>query len=290
MERWLRAGLFAGVLIIGGTACRDSHATPEGTQAAKLRALLEKDAKAAGKAVKVATTDGPQGLRVVTASIPDAYPGTGVLRVVLDKNGTSYGAHGERDIADLFRAQGWLQTPPPVATMTQIVNDALFEGLYVINAADGAAIQSSAEGLVLTFVRQAPLNGRAEEVQLLAPKSGKAQIRIAPRVQASSASGAAKDPAAELVAALAAKRFVDAASAVRALRGSTQPGALAALARATAEGNEVVATDALSAIGNTPDAAAALRSAWQSLPAARRAALLQTATELYGPGFSAQLK
>ncbi|MDO8462367.1 MAG: hypothetical protein Q7S98_05875 [Deltaproteobacteria bacterium] len=93
-----------------------------------LVAMVQKEYR---HAVEVAVREepGPFGLKVVVACNPKAHPGTGMKKVLMDEEGTTYGVHGEKELADLIRQNGWVQTPPDAKDFLKLVNLACFEGI-----------------------------------------------------------------------------------------------------------------------------------------------------------------
>lgn len=79
--------------------------------------------------ISVREEPGPLGLKVIVACNPKAHPGTGMRRVLMDEDGVTYGVHGERTVADLFRQKGWGATRPDTRDFLKLVNQACFEGI-----------------------------------------------------------------------------------------------------------------------------------------------------------------
>ncbi len=82
-----------------------------------------------GIEVAVREEPGPFGLKVIVACNPKAHPGTGMKRVLMDEDGTTYGVHGEKALADLMRQKGWIEAPPDPTLFLRLVNLACFEGI-----------------------------------------------------------------------------------------------------------------------------------------------------------------
>lgn len=127
----------AGTALDGGTERRI------GEELDRLRGALARQEKGY---VKTSHAPGPQGTILLTAAAEGAYPGTGVYRAVFWQ-GVSYGAHGQAPLADLFRARGWLASPPPAEDLARIVDAGLFEGM---GALTGVAAAPEAGGLRIT--------------------------------------------------------------------------------------------------------------------------------------------
>jgi hypothetical protein len=75
------------------------------------------------------------GVLMVRVQHVHAYPGTGVVSVVV-REGRTYGRHGGASLADLVRALGWVDAPPPTALLTRVVDAALFEGMASLRDAE----------------------------------------------------------------------------------------------------------------------------------------------------------
>lgn len=261
---------------------------------ARLEALLRDEAKRAGKPVVTGQDPGPLKTTVVRAAIQDAYPGSGVARVVV-WNGRTYGKRGERDLADLARERGWLKKAPDAAALARLVGDAQFDGLLAIDEAAAPAAATGKEGLSLSFTRRTFPGNAAEPVRVVIGSKGPAVITIGGgAAPAGGKAQPAKDapaanPLADAARALESGGAAERSSAIAALGKSKDPGRFDLLARATLLPSEQLATDALVAIGGSPDAVAALRKAWAGIDAARRARLSATAGEVYGPAVAAEL-
>ncbi|MBI3540749.1 MAG: hypothetical protein HY073_01180, partial [Deltaproteobacteria bacterium] len=79
--------------------------------------------------IAVREEPGPFGLKVIVACNPKAHPGTGMKKVLMDEAGTTYGTHGEKDLADLIRQKGWLSNPPEPTSFLKLLNLAYFDGI-----------------------------------------------------------------------------------------------------------------------------------------------------------------
>lgn len=268
-------------------AAKPDAATKRAT--AKLQDLLRDQAKQAGKELVAGEEPGALGTTVVRVVVKDAYPGSGVARVVV-WNGKSYGVHGERDLADLARERGWLKKAPETAGFVKLVGDAQFEGLLAVDESTAPSLSAGKDGLVLSLVRRTFPSGAREPVRVTIGAKGPAQVSVGGGAAPTAEKSPAANPLADAQRALESGSAVEKSAAINALAKSSDPAAKALLARATLLPAEQLAIDALQAIGSTPEAAAALRKAWSGLDAARRATLVQNATELHGPAFGALLK
>jgi hypothetical protein len=114
---------------------------------------------------------GPLGLTFATVSIPDAYPGTGVVRAIL-RGSDCYGVHCGRPLSELARKAGWFTTPPPAVELVKVVNAAKFEGLVAVEPGSERVAPKNG-GLLVTFVKQDPFNPSARKNVLVAiPAAG----------------------------------------------------------------------------------------------------------------------
>lgn len=119
--------------------------------------------------IKTSATPGPQGTTILMAAVEDAYPGSGVWRAVF-YDGQSWGTHGQKPLAELVRARGWLAAPPP--ELIAIVDAALFEGMGGFSE---AAVEQAGGGLRLTGkIVSFPAATRAVVVEI--PAEGKERV------------------------------------------------------------------------------------------------------------------
>lgn len=102
--------------------------------------------------VAVREEPGPFGLKVIVVCNPKAHPGTGMKKVLMDEGGFTYGAHGEKDLADLMRQNDWLQTPPDPKSFLKLVNLACFEGIGKLADTEFQFLKSPS-GLEFHFVK-----------------------------------------------------------------------------------------------------------------------------------------
>ncbi len=79
--------------------------------------------------ISVREEPGPLGLKVIVACNPKAHPGTGMKRVLMDEEGTTYGVHGEKTVAELWSKKGWGAAPPDASSFLKLVNQACFDGI-----------------------------------------------------------------------------------------------------------------------------------------------------------------
>jgi hypothetical protein len=257
---------------------------------ARLREALAHEAEAAKRPIKTGVAVGPLGGLVVTAAIEGAYPGTGVARTVVLR-GTSWGARGEHDLADLARDSGWLERPPvDERAFAELVNAAQFDGLLALDEGHPPKLARGGGGLVLTLVRRRFPSGTMERLVVRLPPSGRATVVTDPVEPAPRSEKGGGDVLDEAEAAIASGTAAARAEAIRRLRGRNDARAMALLARATTLADQTLAADALLAIGARDDAAAALRRAWSALDARRRDALVAMAEEAYGAAFAAKLR
>lgn len=291
----MKAATTIGILLSAfcATSCFASRPEePAERAAARLHEALA--AQAPGKPIDTRSEPGPLDTTVVTAAVRDAYPGSGILRVVLDAKGRSYGAHGERSLAELARTRGWLARPPSVEALVKLVSAAQFDGLLMLDDASPPKLERRDGGLALELVRRRMPSGAREQVAVRFPKQGDLVVTVAPLAPAPpKVTGAAADPITAAERALAPGSQAGAAeksAAITTLHGRSDARSLAALARATTDGDEDIAAEAMMAMGAGAPSSAALRAAWKDLPATRRAHLVEMAGEAYGAAFAATLR
>jgi hypothetical protein len=253
----------------------------------KLQDVLRDEATRTGNVILTGLEPGVFDTAIVRVALKGAYPGSGVARVVLWNN-ASYGIHGEHDLGDLVRALGWLKQPPDTDSLVRIVNAAQFEGVMAVDSAPPPSVTTSPDGLVLTMMRISFPSGARDPVKVVIGAQGPAVVTFG-NVTNSTASASSGMSLADASHALDKGSAVEKSQAITSLGKSTDPAAKALLAKATTLPNEQLATDALQAIGNSPEAAAALRKAWADLSADKRAELIRNAGELHGSAFAAQL-
>lgn len=145
----------------------------------EVKAALVKvvSANYAGKSPTVNTRheQAPLGLWYVTAAVEHAYPGSGIARVLIDEQGVTYGRHGEKDLADLVRARGWLvKDTPDAMTLRKLVDLALFEGVVMTVDEKPTTLAKKDGGLVLTFYQTWHPSGGLGRIDVELPAAGKA--------------------------------------------------------------------------------------------------------------------
>ena len=159
-----------------------SSATVASTQ--KLLAdELAKDPTWGKLPIETEARDGALETKVVRAVAKGAYPGAGVLAVVLDeKTGTTYGRHGGRNLAVLVRARGFLEKPPAAADLLKLVDVAYFEQLAMVDESKRpvTVAKSPSGALVLSFVRRFFPSGASEVVTVTFPPEGDAKLESSP--------------------------------------------------------------------------------------------------------------
>lgn len=285
------AALALALPLWASTAAAEPTSGAAARATARLTGLLREEAQRAGKELVTGEEQGALGTTVVRVAIRDAYPGSGVARVVLWK-GRSYGVRGEHDLAELVRERGWLKHAPETAGFVRLVGDAQFDGLLAVDEAVPPTLQVGKGALSLSLVRRTFPSGAREPVKLAIFAHGPAVVTIAAGGggQPASEPRAGEGSLASAARALESGSAVEKSAAIAALARSADPAARDLLARATTQPSEQLATDALMALGGSPAAAAALRKAWSGLDGTRRAALLRSAAELHGAAFAAELQ
>jgi hypothetical protein len=287
--RWVRSSmlvlgqLLAAACAAGPRPTVDSSAAAE----ARLRALVE--ARAEGKRVTTRRAPGALDTTVVIASTEGAYPGTGVSSVVLDGSGATFGAHGERPLGALADARGWFARLPDEAELLRLVNDAQFDGLMMIDTDQPHTARVVGDAIELRFVRRAFPSLALDAVVVKIPRHGPPAVEIA-AVPVPEEPPPPSDPVEALEVSLAARQFTKSLEAIARLKGHREARALLALARAVALGNAVVAGDAVTLLGATPEAATALKAAFQGLEVEVREKKIAFVAEFHGASFAAQLR
>jgi len=121
--------------------------------------------------VSVREEPAPLGLTCITACNPKAHPGTGMKRVLMDKDGTTYGVHGEKDLASLVAFKGWAENLPEPQSFLRLVNLAHFEGIALLQNPDPKFLKTEKD-VAFRFFRTEHPSGRRIEVILRFPESG----------------------------------------------------------------------------------------------------------------------
>ncbi len=119
--------------------------------------------------VSVREEPAPLGLTVITACNPKAHPGTGMRRVLMDEDGTTYGVHGEKSLSTLVQLKGWVLTPPDPKEFLRLVNLAEFEGIALLQNPD-PKFEKVGRQLRFRFFRTEHPSGRRVEVALNFPR------------------------------------------------------------------------------------------------------------------------
>jgi hypothetical protein len=262
-------------------------ATPGASAAVtRVEALLRAHLAASnpGAVIKTSHSAGALGTTVVMAAIEGAYPGTGVARVVLDEANVPYGVLGDKSLADLARARGWLDKPPDQEAFLRLVNDTLFNGVAILVAPDPHALRIAGGELLFDFERHSFPTNFADPTRLRIGRAGP------PVVESTAPKDPPEDPAASLEWALDKREAAVALVFLPKLKGRTDDRAMKAMARATTSENRMIAADAMNQLGPTPDAAKALKAAWATLPEARRRELVSLAASFFGGAFAATLE
>ena len=178
------ACVVSSMLLVGSALADDAPPRPTApkttakieSQKSALAALLKQGTPNA--TIKTRHDPGPEGLTVIMAAIENAYPGSGVLRVLIDDAGTTYGVHGEKDFADLVRARKWLgDAPLPSAdTLERLVDYCNFEGVAMWMDRPGPKVDRKKDALVLTLYRTWHPSGGKTRVEVTVRATGKAEI------------------------------------------------------------------------------------------------------------------
>jgi hypothetical protein len=256
----------------------------DAVKAAEKRVRAYLATEAAGRAVTTQVHDGPAGTKIVRGVIEGAYPGSGVRAALVGADATVFGPRSPSGLADWARAQGWLVKAPAPADLLRVVSVLLFDDLLATQPEQQPSVVRDGGALRLDVKRTVFPSQSVEAVRVTIGAAGPATLSIGGEPVSVSISAAE-----ELEAALAMDDAAGMARGVQALTGTTDPRGRTALAQVSARGNESLAASALMAIGSSPEAAAALKSAWSKLEKPARDALKAMATELYGAPFAARL-
>lgn len=117
-------------------------------------------------AISVREEPAPLGLKAVVACNRSAHPGTGMKKVLMDEDGTTYGIHGEKSLADLFRQNGWTDKPPDPSLFLKLVNLAHFDGIGKISEVSPAFVRTR-QGLEFHFIKTEHPSGRRIPMNLI---------------------------------------------------------------------------------------------------------------------------
>jgi hypothetical protein len=257
-----------------------SHSIPEVEEA--LRARL-----AAGNPSAVIMTShepGALGLTVVRAAIRGAYPGTGVVSVLMDARGITYGTNGEKSLGDLARVRGWLVAPPEAQAFLRLVNDAQFNGAGILTAPDPKSLRSVGGELWFDFERHSFPTNAVDPSRLRIGPNGP------PVLESTAPPPPPDDPVADVRWGLEKREAALVLVSLQKLRGRSDPPAIEVLVLATTSPNTMIVTDALRLLRPTPEVAEALKAAWKSLPEERRRTLVTLAEEVFGRAYATTLE
>ncbi|MBN8222925.1 MAG: hypothetical protein J0L53_18570 [Spirochaetes bacterium] len=156
---------------------RDAITQEQLWAAEKIEKQLEKEVATKHKGeVKSDVREGPFQTLLVRAYSPGAYPGTGVMSVIVARNAVSYGIHGERDFADFVRAQGWLKAEPDVEDYMRVLDYAQFEAVVMhLSHLEAPVLRLQGDALVLHFMRGF-MPGGAYATEVVVAKTGPVKI------------------------------------------------------------------------------------------------------------------
>lgn len=123
----------------------------------------------------------PLGLTVITTSVVGAYPGTGVCRILKDKEGVTYGIHGKQGLAELIRKLGWRDVKKiPNDMMVRLVHYAQFDGLLALETDLSPQVSRKDNELVVTMYSRRIPSKEIEKVVVTIQKTGEAVITRSP--------------------------------------------------------------------------------------------------------------
>ncbi|MFO0750805.1 MAG: hypothetical protein U1F43_34820 [Myxococcota bacterium] len=139
---------------------------------ASMRAALAKQYPADQIVVRV--EPGSFDTVVAVAAFPGAYPGTGVMRQLIDaKSGVTYGVRGAKSFADFVRERGWLAQRPADDAIVRILNTALFEGIAILDdRAPSPKISSDRDGLHIEVIRRFMPSSGGQWLVVTVPPAG----------------------------------------------------------------------------------------------------------------------
>jgi hypothetical protein len=123
--------------------------------------------------ISVREEPGPLGLKVIVAYNPKAHPGTGMKKVLMDDDGITYGIHGEKEFAELVRAQGWCDAPPEPTAFLKLVNLAYYDGIGKFSDTE-FKLEKTSKDLVFHFVKIEHPSGKRIPVVMTIGASGPA--------------------------------------------------------------------------------------------------------------------
>ena len=121
------------------------------------------------------------GTVIAVSAYPQAYPGTGVMRQMIDGvTGVSYGVHAERSFADFARERGWLVKPPPADDLLRCFNTALFEGVAMLDDKPAPRVTTGAHGLRIEVVQRFMPSHSGTWLVVTVPPSGRESVEKKP--------------------------------------------------------------------------------------------------------------
>lgn len=169
------------VAVVLGAAPTPSNPVEKSVEAAHKTmkaALLKTTPKAE---VELRQESGPFATVIAVAAIVGAYPGSGVMRTVIDATtGTTYGVRGTKTFADFVRARGWLKTLPSSDELIMFVNLALFDGIAILDRVAVDEVETTTDGLRITVVRRFMPGNAGERVVITVGPSGPETVKREP--------------------------------------------------------------------------------------------------------------
>jgi hypothetical protein len=283
--------LRTSILLVTALLALPVSAQPNGVAraSASLSAALQREyPNEQGRRITTSHEDAGFATVVRAGFDPPLYPGTGVLTVLVDSSGRTYGQHGERDFAELARALGWLRAAPSTEVFVRALSLAVANGMLVHRTTPTLEL---AGGVLRCVLRRAePMSGREVETWTIEVRaSGPVSIARGP-IDAPPA-----PPPREILAQAGRGAAVDAMqllAALRSIEGSVDPelrGWLAAIST-TEAASDAIPSEAIRAIGSNRAAADALRARWQPLSPERRELLLDLAANHHGTAFRGRIE
>jgi pyruvate/2-oxoglutarate dehydrogenase complex dihydrolipoamide acyltransferase (E2) component len=163
----------------GTSAPADAAAAGDGLERARQRARDALAEQHPDAAIEVAALPGPGGVQIVRARDPKARPGSGVAALIYDPDtGATYGKRGERDLAELVRARGWLVKPLPEADLIKLVHEAQFDGVLILR---DAAVDPAPGGGLRVILPVHTMRGALRRTWIVTlPESGELRVGEGP--------------------------------------------------------------------------------------------------------------
>jgi hypothetical protein len=127
----------------------------------------------------VNVVDGYDGLRIVRARHPEAYPGTGVAALIYDPaTDRTHGKRGEHSLAVLLQSRGWIENRPPDDQLIRLVHEATFDGILILQ---GPIVEVAADGTLQVSLPAYTMRGDHDRTWIVSlPATGDETVTKAP--------------------------------------------------------------------------------------------------------------